>query len=1139
MTRALGDGSAIAVVGISCRLPRAPGPDDYWKLLASGSEAISEMPPERFELAGMAAGEALDEEPGTRLGGFLDGVDRFDPAFFGISPREAAAMDPQQRLVLELAWEALEDGGIVPSSIRGAVAGVFLGAIASDYATLADRQGPEAVDRYTPARLYRSIIANRISYTFGLSGPSLTVDAAQSSSLVAVHLACESIRRGESEMALAGGVHLNLDPRVALGAARAGALSPTGHCFAFDSRADGFARGEGGGVIVLKPLASARAEGDRVYCVIRGSAANNDGGGRSLTSPSKVAQEAVLASAYRRAGVKRTEVQYVEAHGSGTPVGDPVEAAALGTVLGAGRTASTSLLIGSAKTNVGHLEGAAGIAGLIKVALAIDRGQIPASLNFEDPNPKIPLEKLGLRVQEELGPWPRAGEPLLAGVSSFGVGGTNCHVVLAEDTPPDGKESTKQKIPSDSERSDPALPLPGLAPLVLSAASRPALRAQAERIKDRLEDDPELDLADVGYSLATRRARLGQRAVLMASGREQALRELGLLATGEEAGLAVGASPGERSPVFLFSGQGSHWLGMGAELVRASSVFSDCIDECEAALAPHVDFSLREALEGGEGAPSLKRATVLQPVVFATMVSLARLWRASGVTPVAAAGHSQGEIAAACVAGGLSLEDGAMITVVRSRLLKEQAERALLDRGEESGMVAVAASGSALAALLAPYGDRLELAAENGPGASIVAGERAALDQLLEACAGADVRARNLPGGYFASHSRYVEPLREEVLEALAAVSPRSGSIPFYSAVTGGLLDTAELDAEYWFRNMRQPVRFETVTRQLLEQGWRLFIEVTSRPVLAIPVEATIEQALAEPDEAAVLATLRRDQGGPERFARSLAEAHVAGAPVEWSRHFAAAKRVHLPTYPFQRRSYWLDYAGEESSPALGGDLGEGLAAELAELPSGEREGRVLALVRAEVGALLGRDAASIEPDQAFKEMGLDSAAGADLRKRLRAASGLRIGSTAVFDSPTPADLARHLLALAMGDSSPRVAFKAQTSSGPIAIVGMACRFPGAASPPQLWRLLAEGADATAEFPADRGWDRERLFDPDPDHPGTTYARRGGFVAGAADFDSEFFRHLTARGDWRWIRSSGCCWKPRWEAFEAAGIDPA
>ena len=1131
MTRASGDGSVIAVVGISCRLPHAPGPEAYWQLLAGGREAISELPAERLELAGPASGGELDEEPGMRLGGFLDGVERFDPAFFGISPLEAGAMDPQQRLALELAWEALEDGGIAPSSVRGAAAGVFLGAIAGDYATLADRHGPEAVDRYTAAGLYRSIIANRISYVLGLGGPSLTVDAAQSASLVAVHLACESIGRGESELALAGGVHLNLDPRGALGAARAGALSPAGRCFAFDSRANGFVRGEGGGVIVLKPLESARADGDRVYCVIRGSAANNDGGGPSLTSPSKPAQEAVLESAYRRAGVKRAGVQYVEAHGSGTPVGDPVEAAALGGVLGAGRGGSGRLLMGSAKTNVGHLEGAAGIAGLIKVALAIDRGQIPASLNFEQPNPKIPLEQLGLRVQTELGPWPRPGEPLLAGVSSFGVGGTNCHVVLAEDPASDQKRSTKQGNPSDAERMD-APPLPGLAPLVLSAASRPALRAQAERIKARLEGDPELDLADLGYSLATTRAPLRRRAVLVASGREQALRELGSLAAGEEAGLVAGAAPGERSPVFLFSGQGSHWLGMGVELARASSVFDECIDECEAALAPHVDFSLREALEGGEGAPSLYPAAVLQPVVFAMTISLARLWRACGVEPAAVAGHSQGEIAAACIAGGLSLEDGAMIAAVRSRLLEE-----LSDRTEEkSGMVAVAASGESLASLLDPYGDRLGLAAENGPGASIVAGEREALDQLLEACAAGDVKARDLVGGRFASHSRYVEPLREEAVEALAAVSPRSSEIPFYSAVTGGLLDTAELGAEYWFRNMRQAVRFETVTRQLLEQGRRLFIEVTSHPVLAAPVEATIEAALEEPEEAAVLATLRRDQGSPERFARSLAEAHVAGAPVQWSRHFGAARRVGLPTYPFQRQRCWLDDAGEEPSPAPAGGLEEGLAAELAELPAGEREGRVLALVWAEVATLLGHDPASIEPDRAFKELGLDSAGAAELRKRLRAASGLRIGSTAVFDSPTPADLARHLLALATGGPRPGVAVRAQASTGPIAIVGMACRFPGASSPPQLWRLLAEGADATAEFPADRGWDRERLFDPDSERPGTAYARRGGFVAGATDFDSEFFR-ISPREALAMDPQQRLLLEASWEAFESAGID--
>ncbi|HKT84232.1 MAG TPA: beta-ketoacyl synthase N-terminal-like domain-containing protein, partial [Solirubrobacterales bacterium] len=593
MTRAAGGGSLIAVVGMSCRLPRAPDPEAYWRLLVAGEDAISELPAERWELAGTGEEEVLDE-PGARLGGFLDAVDRFDPRPFGISPREAAAMDPQQRLALELAWEALEDSGAAPGAPIEAPVGVFLGAIAGDYASLVDRRGRQAIGRHTIVGLHRSIIANRISYTLGLAGPSLIVDAAQSSSLVAVHLACESLRRGESGVALAGGVHLNLDPRGALGAARIGALSPDGRCFTFDARANGFVRGEGGGIVVLKPLADALADDDRIYCVIRGSAVNNDGGGPGLTAPSQAAQEAVLRGAYRRAGVRRSEVQYVELHGSGTPVGDPVEAAALGAVLGAGRGGDAPLAVGSAKTNVGHLEGAGGIAGLIKAALALDRGRIPASLNFERPNPAIPLDRLGLRVQGELGGWPRTDVPLLAGVSSFGVGGTNCHVVLSEGTALEGE------APNQTGKTfhKAALPLPGTESFLLSAASAPALRAQAQRLHAHIEQCPELGLTDLSFSLATTRAQLEQRAVVVATEREELLDALAALAEKGPASnpaIARGLARAEGPAAFLFPGQGSQWQGMALDLREASPVFAAAMRECEEALAPHLDFSLEEA----------------------------------------------------------------------------------------------------------------------------------------------------------------------------------------------------------------------------------------------------------------------------------------------------------------------------------------------------------------------------------------------------------------------------------------------------------------------------------------------------------------------------------------------------------------
>ncbi len=884
---------SIAVVGISCRLPGAPGPSALWRLLADGEDAIVEMPSERHEMAGLAPDAAADQPPGSRLGGFLEDVDRFDAAFFGIGPREAAAMDPRQRLVLELGWEALEDAGVRPSDVGGAPVGVFLGAIADDYSQIADRWGAEAVDRHTLTGLHRSLIANRLSYALGFTGPSLTVDTAQASSLVAVHLACESLLRGDSALAMAGGIHLNLDPRKAVEAERFGGLSPDGRCHTFDARANGYVRGEGAGVVLLKPLTAARADGDNVYCVIRGSAMNHDGASPGLTVPAVKAQEAVLREAMGRAGVHGSDLQYVELHGSGTPVGDPIEAEALGAVLGGGRSDRDRLRVGSVKTNVGHLEGAGGIAGLIKVALAIRQQQLPPSLNFESENPQIPLAQLRLRVQQSLEDWPRDDHPLVAGVSSFGVGGTNCHVVLAEDRREDDGANGSDLPPAQP----PAPPL--LVPL--SAKTPDALREAAGRLAAQIEQNPDLGLTDIAYSLAVTRDSFAERAVATGGDRKELSAALSSLAAGGQSpSVATGTARSDRDPVFLFPGQGSQWRGMALELADRAPAFERSLLACEEALAPHVDFSLRDVLAGADGAPSLERIEVVQPALFAVTVSLARLWLASGVRPAAVAGHSQGEVAAAHIAGGLSLEDATRLAAVRGQIISSLAGK--------GGMVSLALPPEALAAYLEPYGDRIEVAAQNGPRAAVVSGDREALDDLLARCATEDVRAREVPAA-IPSHSAYVEGLRQQVLDAFADLSPRTAEVPFHSTVTGEVLDTAELGAEYWYRNLRETVRFETVTRNLLAEGHRVLVEISPHPVLPFAVGETIDDALPEPDEAVLLPTLRREEGGPERFALSLAAASAAGAKLDWEALFegTGARRAPLPTYPFQRKRFWLD----------------------------------------------------------------------------------------------------------------------------------------------------------------------------------------------------------------------------------------
>ncbi len=1082
---------------------------------------------------------------GLRRGGYLDRVDLFDPPFFGISPREAEAMDPQQRLVLELSWEALEDAGVLPASLRGSRAGVYVGAMSSEYADLLDRGDAQMLTRHAFTGTQRGIIANRVSYSLGFRGPSLTVDTGQSSGLVAVYLACESLLSGESSFALAGGVNLNLGGHNAVALARLGALSPEGRCFVFDARANGFVRGEGGGVVALKTLERALVDGDSIYCVIRGGAVNNDGGGEGLTAPDQRAQEELLQVAYERAGVEPWQTQYVELHGTGTPLGDKVEAGALGAVLGAVRPTDDPLWVGSAKTNVGHLEGAAGVVGLIKAALSIRHGEIPASLNFAEPSPEIPLGALRLRVQQALGEWPAVEQPRLAGVSSFGIGGTNCHLVL---------EQAPEAEQPDPNGSPDGVPSVGVVPWVLSSRTASGLAAQAHRLVSHLESRPDLRVGDVGFSLAKFRSAFEHRAVVLGDGRGRLLEGLEALAGGVSAGnLVQGVADrhgGGRGVVFVFPGQGSQWIGMGLELMERSPVFVASMRDCAEALLPYCDFSLEGVLRGDPEQPGLTRVDVVQPTLFAVMVSLARLWESVGVRPEAVVGHSQGEIAAAHIAGGLSLGDAARVVALRSR--------ALASLAGQGGMVSVALPADQLGERLGALGGRVGIAAVNGPASVVVSGDLEALGELLERCEADGIRARTIPVDY-ASHSPHVEAVRERVLQALGPIAPCDGDVPLYSTVTGERLEISSMDAEYWYRGLRQTVQFELVIRELARDGDRAFVEVSPHPVLTVGVQETIDDECPDPAGVAVLGTLRRDDGGAERFMSAFAALHAHGARIDWQALFrgSGARRIDLPTYAFERRRYWLgmdtasgvdrvplDVSVSESEPAEAlpeqGRSAGSLAARLAGLPEPERAQIVLDLVLAQVAFVLGHvSGEDLDPRQAFKELGFDSAAGVELRNRVRAATGLKLPAAVVFDHPTPLAVRDLLLGELTGVSGERGPEPSRISTDePLAIVGMACRFPGGVrSPEEFWRLLESGGDAVGEFPTDRGWDVERLFDPDPDHPGTTYTRHGGFLYDAADFDAEHFsispREALAMDPQQRLLLEGV-----WEALEDAGIDP-
>ncbi|MER7134127.1 type I polyketide synthase, partial [Streptosporangium saharense] len=1096
-------GEAIAVIGLACRLPGASNPTDLWELLRSGRDATGEPSPDRLRAGPGVAGHR---------GGFLDHVDLFDAGFFGVSPREASAMDPQQRLVLELAWEALEDAGLPPAALAGTASGVFLGAMASDYATLVYRQGADAVTRHTLAGLTRGILANRVSYVLGLRGPSLTVDTAQSSALVAVHLACESLRSGESTVALAGGVNLNLVLESTVTADRFGGLSPDGRCFTFDARANGYARGEGGGLVVLKPLDRALADGDEVHAVILGSAVNNDGATSALTVPDATAQEEVVRLAVGRAGVEDSAVQVVELHGTGTRVGDPVEAAALGAALGGGRPDGRPLLVGSVKTNVGHLEGAAGIAGLLKTVLSIRNREVPPSLNFETPNPMIDFEALNLRVAAGAAqPWPRPEAPLLAGVSSFGVGGVNCHVVLGE-APSDARE----KVAVEPAVAGSAVPL------VLSGRTPAALRAQAARLADSpaLDGDP----SDVAFSLATTRTAFDHRAVLVGADARELRERLRAFGAGEQVrGSVQGRTREPGGTVFVFPGQGGQWAGMGRRLAESSPVFAEHLRTVAEALERHVDWSLADVLWEVPGAPSFDRVDVVQPALFAVMVALARLWKSFGVRPDAVIGHSQGELAAAAVTGALSLDDAAAIVVLRS-----QALAAISGRG---GMASLPLPVERVRAELTRWEGRLNIGAVNGPDVTVVSGDADALDELVAHYEAQGVPVRRVRIDY-ASHSAHAEAVRDRLLEFLPRYGAHPTDVAFYSGVTGGLLGTETLDADYWYRNLRQTVEFDRAVRGALADGHTVFVEVSPHPILSVGLGRILETATPAVT-GTVTGTLRRDDGDVDRFLRSLAHLHTHGVPVDWTAALRpGARRVPLPLYAFQRDRHWIGV----TEPAVPEPV-----VETARPPGQARE--LLDLVVAATAEVLGHDdPGGVEAGRTFKDLGLDSLGAVELRDSLSSATGLTIPTTVTFDHPTPLALARHLEATAEGrtEDVPEPEDREQAwENEPIALVSMAGRWPGGADTPEaLWELVREGTDAIGAFPANRGWDVDALHDPDGVRPGTSTTRQGGFLHDADRFDAEFFgigpREAAAMDPQHRLLLEAA-----WEALERAGIVPA
>jgi acyl transferase domain-containing protein/surfactin synthase thioesterase subunit len=977
----------VAIVGMACRVPGARGLAEFWRMLAAGEDAIRETPVERWDQEALFSEAALT--PGkmnTRWGGFIDGVERFDPHFFGISPREAEHMDPQQRLLLEVVWEAIEDAGLSREAIAGSPSGVFIGMSSSDFAReeLADLSG---LGTHSTTGAAQSIAANRISYALDLNGPSMVVDTACSSSLVAIHLACHSLQLDEAGMAIAGGVNLLLSPGITVGFSQLNAMASDGRCKAFDARANGYVRSEGVGIVVLKRLKDALEAGDRIWAVIRGSAVNQDGRSNGLTAPSRSAQEAVLATAYRKAGVSPAMVQYVEAHGTGTKLGDPIEAGALGKVLGTGRATGDRCRLGSVKTNIGHLEGAAGVAGVIKVALAMHHRLLPPSLHFESPNPHIAFDRLPLQVQTALDAWPHPDRALLAGVSSFGFGGTNAHLVLEQ--APEAASAT-----SASERGAYLLPL--------SAHSREALGALARSFQPMLEAMAP-PLPDLVYA-ASRRTHHDCRLALAFRTPE----ELRSLLSGLETADSPGDEPKFARPrvAFVLPGQGAQWYAMGRQLLESNVAFRQAIEAIDERFQPMAGWSLLEEWQKDEAHSRMQETEVAQPSLFALQVGLAAVWRSWGIRPDAVVGHSIGEVAAAYLAGVLDLDEALLVALSRSRLMQEATGK--------GKMAAVALSPEEAHVLLEGYEGRVALAAVNAPHSVTLSGDLDAMDELMATLQARQVFCRELKVRY-AFHCHQLTPFQAKLKERLHEMSPKPPTCTLVSTLSGKPAVPGDYDADYWSRQMREPVAFYPAVHHLVERGFDLFVELSPHPVLSTSLDEILR---ADAKVAAVVPTLRRGEDESLAMMKALGELYVHGYPIDWTNVYPNGAHVSLPAYPWQHERFWIDDVDPRRTDHPSTDDPDGhaeaeqrgwFAREWLLADPQLRMPMLEAHLKQHVTRILRGHADSVRPDSLLATMGFDSLMSLDLRNRLEVSLGIDLEVNVLWKYPSLEALAPYL----------------------------------------------------------------------------------------------------------------------------------
>ncbi|WP_018540604.1 type I polyketide synthase [Streptomyces sp. MspMP-M5] len=1005
----------IAIVGTGCRFPGGvKDTASYWRMLADGTDAVGEIPSGRWD-----HGAFYDEEAGkpgkiyTRAGAFLDDLEHFDHDFFGISRREAVEMDPAQRLSLQVCWEALENAGQAPSDLAGSRTGVFMGTASWDYVT-AQLRHPDDVSAYTSSGAAMSFIPARIAYLLDLRGPNLTVDTACSASLVAVHQACQSLRLGECDMALAGGVNVILSPLMMISQSQFGSVSRQGRAMTFSDSADGYVRGEGCGVVVLKRLSDALRDGDRPLAVVRGGAVNQDGRSAGITAPNGAAQRDVFQCALDAAGVAADQVGYVETHGTGTRLGDPIEAEALADVYG--RESGSPVYLGAVKTNIGHLEAAAGIAGLIKAAMCLDRAEIPPNLHFSRLNSNISFDGTTFQVPTELTPWPDTDGPRAAAVSSFGLSGTNVHMIL-EQAP------VAPARPADDDRRPASV-------LALSARSETALAALADRYAERLAGDDDASLADLCHSAGTGRSHFRHRLAAVGATREEVAGQLAAFARGESAAGLVQGEADSPEVVFLFTGQGAQRPGMSRALYDSQPTFRRAVDECAEILRPLLERPLLSVLFPDDPDDlQINDTAYAQPATFAVEYAMAQLWRSWGITPAAVLGHSFGECVAACVAGAMSLQDGLTFAVERARIIQEHSLPGI--------MAAIFASEQEVAAELAAHPGRIAVAAVNGPANTVISGDRDLVEAVCAAFAARGVKAKQLRIAS-AGHSPLMDPVLEPLRRAAEKLTFTAPRIPLVSNVTGGLWPWDQApDPDYWCRHVRGTVRFTDGVQTLRSMGYRTFVEVGPAPTLL----GVINDALPPGHDDLLLPSLRPKQDDWEVLLPTVAELYAAGALVDWAgfdRDYTRAK-APLPTYPFDPVRCWQPprpWDGTASAAAGAGDAfdaadGSGTrparsarrssrnrrraghlptAAELLELTESERLETLSAQFVLSVKDVLGSHSTHIGVDEPLTDFGLDSLMAVELRNEVQSRLGLTLQITDFLGGATISSVTRSIV---------------------------------------------------------------------------------------------------------------------------------